>query len=151
MTCVVGVPGRIVADSRETGAIKRSCVKFFRPTGRGYLVGGAGASAPLAMLEHAVRWPVKLSLESLQRWVFNLHDPSYLDLEQIELLIVTRKEVYELEGRLVHPPSQLAAIGSGASWAQGYLEAKPSDLEGAIKAACKFDPWCAGPIRGVEL
>ena len=151
MTCIVGVPGRIVADSRETGAIKRSCVKFFKPGGRTYLVGGAGASAPLATLEYAVKWPAKLSVESLTKWVYAKHDPATLDFEQVELLIVTASEVYEIEGRTVHPPSQRAAIGSGAPWAQGYLESKPGDLDGAIKAACKFDPYCAGPIREAKL
>jgi len=149
MTCIAGAPGRLVADSRETGVIKRSCVKFFRR--HDYLVGGAGASAPLAFLEHQIRWPKKLSVHALTRWVWKTHDPDYLDLEETELIIVTREAVYVTEGRIVHPPAKFGAVGSGAAWALGYLEAAPGDLDGAVKAACKYDPWCAGPLRSAEL
>lgn len=149
MTCIVGAPGRMMADSRETGTIKRSCVKFFRK--HSYLVGGAGASAPLAVLEHVLYWPKALSVEALTRWVFKHHAKDALDFEDTELLIVTSREVFVTEGRIVHPPALTGAVGSGSSWAQGYLEGKPGDLEGAIKAACKFDPYCAGPIRKAEL
>lgn len=149
MTCIVGVPGRLMADSRETGVIKRSCVKFFRR--HSYLIGGAGASAPLAILEHVTKWPARLSVEALTRWVWKNHDSDFLDLEQTELLIVTRTQVFVTEGRIVHPPALTGAVGSGAAFAQGYLEAKPGDLEGAIRAACKFDPYCAGPVRKAEL
>lgn len=149
VTCIAGVPGRLMADSRETGVIKRSCVKFFRR--HDYLIGGAGASAPLAILEHVLTWPRKLTVEALTRWVWRNHDADFLDFDETELLIVTATQVFVTEGRIVHPPALTGAVGSGAPWAQGYLEAKPGDLEGAIKAACKFDPYCAGPIRKAEL
>jgi hypothetical protein len=149
VTCIAGVPGRLVADSRETGAIKRNCVKFFRK--HEYIVGGAGASAPLAVLEHVLPWPKSLSVPGLTRWVYKHHDPDYIDFEETELIIVTAKAVFVTEGRIVHPPASFGAVGSGSAWALGYLEASPGDLDGAVKAACKYDPYCAGPLRGVEL
>ncbi len=145
----MGSPGRLAADSRETGAIKRNCVKFFRK--HDYLVGGAGASAPLCTLEHVITWPKKLSVASLSRWIYKHHDPNKLDFEETELIIVTATQVFVTEGRIVHPPGLAGGVGSGSPWAMGYLEGHPGDLEGAVKAACKFDPFTAGPIRTADL
>lgn len=129
--------------------IKRSCVKFF--TKHDYLVGGAGASAPLATLEFAIPWPRRLSVATLARWIYRFHNPDSLNFDDTELIIVTRDRVFTTEGRIPYPPSAVGAVGSGSAWAQGYLEACPGDLEGAIKAACKYDPYCAGPVRTAEL
>lgn len=145
----MGTPGRLAADSRETGAIKRNCVKFFRK--HDYLVGGAGASAPLCVLEHVIPWPKTLSVASLSRWIYKYHDPNKVDFDDTELIIVTDKAVFVTEGRIVHPPGVVGGVGSGSPWALGYLEGAPGDLEGAVKAACKYDPYTAGPVRAVEL
>jgi ATP-dependent protease HslVU (ClpYQ) peptidase subunit len=148
MTCIVAKPGQMAADSRDTGTTKRSCVKLFRR--HGYLVGGAGASAPLNTLEHVIEWPLKPSVESLTKWVWENHDAAYLDFDQIELVIATGKRVFVLDDRAFYEAGA-GAVGSGAGYALGYLEAKPNDLEGAVKAACKYDPYCAGPVREMRL
>jgi hypothetical protein len=149
MTCIAALPGHMMSDSRETGAIKRSCIKFFRK--HGYLIGGAGSSAPLAMLEHVVAWPKRPTVAGLTKWIYQHHSVEALNFEEIELLIVTPKHVIEVEGRVVHPPALSGAVGSGAAWAQGYLLGKPGDLKGAVEAACRFDPYCAGPVREAKL
>jgi ATP-dependent protease HslVU (ClpYQ) peptidase subunit len=148
VTCVAAYAGRMASDSRDTGAIKRSCTKIFRR--HGYLVGGAGASAPLNVLEFELTWPVKPTIESLTRWVYQHHDPETLDFEAIELLIATKTQVFTVEGRAAFV-APFGAIGSGAAYALGYMQAKPKDLAGAISAACQYDPYCAGPVRKMEL
>ena len=149
MTCIVGKPGHIASDSRETGEIKRSCSKFFRK--HEYFVGVAGDSANALVIEHVLSWPRELSVDTVTRWIHKHHDPPYVDFDTIDLLFVCRRFVLVVTGRAVHPPGVVGAVGSGAPWAQGYLEARPADLKGAVVAACRFDPWCAGPVRTDRL
>ncbi len=148
MTCIVARPGTMRSDSRDTGVIKRSVAKMFQR--HGYLVGGAGASAPLSVLEFEVDWPRTPSVETLTRWVYQHHDPEYLDLDECELILATRKRVFVVECRAVYEAAY-GAIGSGGAYALGYLAARPQDLDGAVHAACQFDPYCAGPLRKLDL
>lgn len=144
MTCIVGVPGRIVADSRETGVIKKSCFKVWKK--HGYLIGGAGDSGALVALEHVVTWPRKPALRTLARWILRTHEKGSLDFDEVSLVVVTHDAVFEIEGRSVSE-EKVSAVGSGAPFALGYLRAVPEDLTGAVEAACYLDPYCAGPVR----
>lgn len=114
----------------------------------GYIVGGSGDSAPLTAIEYCLKWPKTPSTETFARWMFRYSDA--VGWGSVELLVVTRAKVWHLSGGAVCEV-RLGAIGSGAAFALGYLEAKPSDLDGAVAAACKFDPYCAGPIRRLDL
>ncbi len=136
------------SDSRDTGTIKRSVAKMFQR--HGYLVGGAGSSAPLSVLEFEIDWPRSPSVETLTRWVYANHSDEFLDFEACELLIATRKRVFLVEGRAVYEAAH-GAVGSGGAYALGYLAARPNDLDGAVKAACRYDPYCDGPIRRLDL
>lgn len=148
MTCIVARPGHMASDSRDTGVTKRTCVKMFRR--HGYLIGGAGASAPLNILEHVVEWPLKPSVEVLTKWLWEHHDPDYLSFDDVELVVCSAKRVWVLDERAFYECA-VGAVGSGGGYALGYLEARPNDLEGAVKAACKYDPYCAGPVRELHL
>jgi hypothetical protein len=139
----------MASDSRDTGVTKRSCTKLFRR--HGYLVGGAGDSAPLNVLEFVLEWPLKPSVEAFTRWVYDNHDPAYLDFDQVELVVCSAKRVWVIEGRQAYDAGPVGAVGSGAAYARGFLEARPKDLDGAVAAACKYDPYCAGPIRRLDL
>lgn len=135
----------MAADSRETGLIKSTCTKMYLR--HGYAVGGSGDSAPLTAIEHCIKWPKTPSTEAFARWMFR--HSSEIGWGNVELLVATKTKVWHLSGGCV-AEVRIGAIGSGASYALGYLEAKPNDLDGAVKAACKFDPFCAGPIRDLK-
>jgi hypothetical protein len=149
MTCIVAKPGQMASDSRDTGATKRTCTKMFRR--HSYLVGGAGESGPLNVLEFVLEWPARPSVEAFTRWIYEHHHPETLDFDEVELVVCSAKRVWVIEGRQAYEAGTVGAVGSGAAYARGYLEARPKDLDGAVAAACKYDPWCAGPIRHLEL
>ena len=115
MTCIVAKPGHMAADSRDTGVTKRTCTKMFQR--HGYLVGGAGESAPLNVLEFAIEWPLKPSVETLTKWIYEHHDAAYLDLDAVELVIASPKRVWVMESRCVYE-STTGAIGSDAGGAR---------------------------------
>jgi hypothetical protein len=144
VTTIVGRPGALICDSRETGLVKRTCTKVWRLSG--CVVGGAGASAELGLIEHVKKVPAKPTTQTLWRWIWLAHDPSYLDLDETELLIASPDALWLVEGRQV-TEVQIGAIGSGAPFALGYLRGKPGDLRGAVEAACHYDPYSAGPVR----
>ncbi len=148
MSCVVARPGLIVTDSLDTGAIKRSVPKAFRRNG--YLVGGAGESAPLNIIEHAITWPSFPTVESLTDFLYQHHDSDALDFGKVELVVCTASLVFVLDDSAWYESAE-AAIGSGAAYALGYLRAKPKDFVGAVEAACAYDPYCAGPVRELKL
>jgi len=144
VTTIVGRPGALVSDSRETGLVKRTCTKVWALAG--CIVGGAGASAELGLIEHVRKLPARPSTDALWRWVWKAHDPAYLDLDQTELLVADAKALWLIEGRQV-TEVPFGAIGSGAPFALGWLRAKPLDLRGAVECACHYDPYSAGPVR----
>lgn len=148
MSCVVARPGQILTDSLDTGAIKRSVPKAFKRNG--YLIGGAGESAPLNILEHSVNWPNFPSVETLTTFLYEHHDSDALDFNKVELVVATAAMVFVLDDSAWYE-CQEAAIGSGAAYALGYLKAKPKDFTGAVEAACAYDPYCAGPVRELRL
>lgn len=144
MTTIVGRPGALVCDSRETGFVKRTCTKVWRLTG--CIVGGAGASAELGLIQNVCTLPEKPTTANLWQWVWATHDPAYLNLDETELLVATPRALWLIEGRQV-TDVKVSAIGSGAPFALGWLRAKPRDLRGAVECACHFDPYSAGPVR----
>lgn len=145
MTCVVGRPGTLVADSRITGNTKTSGPKVFRPR-PSYLVGFAGDLATAQWLQYVVRWPDKPpTLAAMVRLLTKVHDGNTKDLDQVSLLVATRVRLLVVEGRSVAVQST-GAIGSGAEYALGYLVARPTDLQGAVAAACRHCPYTAGPV-----
>ncbi len=148
MTAVVARPGLLCTDSRETGDTKRDAPKHFRM--HDYLVGTAGECGALTAAEHVFPWPKRPTVKALTRWLHKHHDPQRADFRETSMLVVTARKVFVLEG-LYCFEAPVGAIGSGAPYALGYLRAAPDDLEGAIAAACFFDPFCAGPVRKVEL
>lgn len=134
----------MASDSRETGLIKSTCTKMYLR--HGYAVGGSGDSAPLTALEHCLKWPAKPSTEAFARMMYRHPEIAWAD---IEVLVATKTHVWHLCGGSVSE-IRAGAIGSGAAFALGYLDAKPGDIDGAVKAACKLDPHCAGPVRDLE-
>ncbi len=148
MTCCVARPGLLVTDSRETGAIKRDAAKHFRV--HDFIVGTAGDCGALMAAEHVFRWPKRPTVKSLTRWLYWSHDPGWSDFRETSMLVVTRTKVFVLEGLYVYE-TPAGAVGSGAPYALGYLRGQPDDLEGAIAAACFFDPYCSGPVRRIEV
>lgn len=150
MTCCVAVPGLLCTDSRDADEIKRDGPKHFRPKGCDYLVGLAGDCAALMAAEHCYPWPKRPTLRSLTRWLHRYHDPERSNFAQTSMLVVTRSRVFVCYGQYVYERSP-AAIGSGAPFALGFLRAAPDDLEGAVAAACYYDPACSGPVRKIEL
>lgn len=148
MSCVVARPGLIVTDSLDTGTIKRSSAKAFRRNG--YLIGGAGESSPLTILEHSITWPSYPTVESLTTFLYEYHDQSALDFGKVELVVARADVVFVLDDSAWYETTE-AAIGSGAAYALGYLKAKPKDFVGAVEAACAYDPYCAGPVRELKL
>lgn len=150
VTCVVAKPGLLVSDSRETGDTKREAHKHFRV--HDYLVGTAGDCGALTAAEHVFPWPKRPTVKSLTRWLHKNHDKDGANFLETSMLVVTRTKVFVLEGLYCYEPKEnVGAIGCGAPYALGYLRAAPDDFEGAIAAACFYDPWCAGPVRRVEL
>jgi ATP-dependent protease HslVU (ClpYQ) peptidase subunit len=148
MTCVVAKPGLLCTDSRETGTTKRDAPKHFRK--HDYLVGTAGDCAALTAAEHVMAWPKKPSVRNLTRLLHKHQDSENCDFGQVSMVVVTRETVLVIDGLYVYEAAA-GAIGSGAPYALGYLRAAPEDLEGAVAAACFYDPYCAGPIRKIEL
>lgn len=148
MTCVVAKPGMLCTDSRETGTTKRDAPKHFRK--HGYLVGTAGDCAALTAAEHVLAWPKTPTVRNLTRLLHKHQDADNCDFGQTSLLVVTASTVLVADGLYVYE-APAGAIGSGAPYALGYLRAHPDDLEGAVAAACFYDPYCAGPIRTVTL
>lgn len=105
----------------------------------------------MLQFEHQVKWPAKLTLPGLVRWVAKHHDSDKLNFDAVEMLVTDGRRLFQLNGRCVSEMQSSAAIGSGAAWAEGYLRARPDDLKGAVEAACYYDPWCAGPVQEFGL
>jgi ATP-dependent protease HslVU (ClpYQ) peptidase subunit len=144
MTTIVGKPGILLCDSRETGLVKRTCTKVWRLAG--CIVGGAGASAELGLIEHVCRLPEKPTTAGLWQWVWETHEPEYLNLDETELLVASPRALWLIEGRQV-TEVRVGAVGSGSPFALGFLRARPNDLRGAVECACHYDPYSAGPVR----
>ena len=138
----------MLSDSRVTGATKGLCRKIWT-TPQGHLVGGAGDRATMLYFEHVLKWPAKLSTETLVRWVHRNLDRVKFD--NVEMLVTDGKLLFEICSQCVTELTTAGAVGSGAAWAQGYLRARPDDLKGAVEAACYYDPYCAGPVQEFAL
>lgn len=148
MTCCIARPGVLCTDSRETGTIKREVPKHFRK--HDYIVGCAGDCAALTAAEHLLKWPRVPTVANLTRLLHAHQDKDNCNFQEASLLVVTATKVLVCDGLYVFE-APCGGIGSGAPYALGYLRAAPDDLEGAVSAACYFDPYCAGPVRKVEL
>jgi hypothetical protein len=137
----------MAADSLDTGSVRRYGPKIFRR--HDYLVGTAGSSGLLQRILAAPDWPVTLTELGLATWIskfdgVNAHDG-------IELILATRDLVWVIEGDAVYSSTGACAVGCGAPYALGYLEARPGRLKEAVEAACKHDPWCGGQVTEVRL
>jgi len=150
VTCCVARPGLLCTDSRDQDETKRDAPKHFRPAGCDYVVGTAGDCAALMAAEHVYPWPKRPTLRSLTRWLHKHHDPERSNFAETSMLVVTRSKVFVMYGQYVYA-RDVGAVGSGAAYALGFLRASPDDLEGAVAAACFYDPACAGPVRRVEI
>lgn len=147
MTCIAGKPGIIVADTQVTGETKGRDSKVYRING--YLVGFAGDMGRWQALAELTDWPKRLTRAALVRFCNDNRDTLIGDGspdDGCDVLIVTRTKVFELDGCSV-TEVPVGVVGSGAKVARGYLEAKPEDVEGAVRAACKLDPSCSEPIQ----
>jgi len=62
---------------------------------------------------------------------------------------------YNVDFNLAKSSNGVYTIGSGSSWAEGYLAGLDKitvrDVESALKAAAKNDPYSSGPFRIIEL
>jgi len=149
VTCIAARPGLIVSDSRESGIIKRTVEKLFQPHGT-FAVGTAGDCGALNAIQHVVPWPKRPSVKTLAKWVHRHHRPDVVDFDEVALLVCTRNKLFVVEGQYVFE-ADVYAVGSGCAFAFGYLHAHPKDVEGAVGSACKYDPFCAGPLRKIEV
>lgn len=138
----------MVADSLDTGSVRRYGPKIFRR--HDYLVGTAGASGLLQRILAAADWPVVLTEFGLATWIGKF-DGVNDDHGGIELILCTRELVWVIEGDAVYSTTGAAAVGCGAAYALGYLEARPGRLREAVEAACKHDPYCGGEVTEVRL
>jgi hypothetical protein len=148
VTCCVATAGLLVTDSRDQDETKRDGPKHFRV--HDYVVGLAGDCAALMAAQYVHPWPKRPTLRSLTRWLFRYHDDARSNFRETSMLVVTRAKVYVMYGQYVYERTP-AAIGSGGPYALGFLRASPDDLEGAVAAACYWDPSCAGPVRRIEV
>ncbi len=73
------------------------------------------------------------------------------DAEGVELILCERTRVWVIEGDAVYCSTGAVAVGCGAAYALGYLEAKPGKLKEAVRAACKHDPYCGGKVTEMRL
>lgn len=138
----------MVSDSLDTGTVRRFGPKIFRR--ETYLVGTAGASGLLQRML-AGAWPKALSEDALSRWVARFGENVDHPQNGTMLLLASADRVWTVEGSAVYWTRGVAAAGCGAAYALGYLEAKAGDLVGAVRAACKHDPWCGGKVADVRL
>ena len=148
MTCCIAVPGLLVTDSRDQDETKRDAPKHFRV--HDYVVGTAGDCAALMAAEHVYPWPKRPTLRSLTRWLHRYHNPERSNFAETSMLVVTKSKVFVMYGQYVYARSP-GAVGSGAAYALGFLRACPDDLEGAVAAACFYDPACAGPVQRIDV
>lgn len=139
----------MVADTLDTGDVKRYGPKIFRR--HDYLVGTAGSSGLLQRIL-AASFPEVLSELGLADWIGRrTKEDRGDDGPDISLVFSTRDVVWVVEGDAVYQTGKLAAIGCGAAYALGYLEARPGRLVDAVAAACKHDPYCGGEIQDERL
>ena len=66
-------------------------------------------------------------------------------------MVVTKSQVWSIEGGYVYTRTFPFAIGTGAPWALGRLDAAPNELRKAVAFAIRCDPYCGGQIREVRL
>jgi hypothetical protein len=133
----------MAADSLDTGSVRRYGPKIFRR--HDYLVGTAGGSGLLQRILAAPDWPVQLTEFGLATWISKF-DGVNDDTHGTSLIICTRDLVWVVEGDAVYSSTEACAVGCGASYALGYLEARPGRLVEAVAAACKHDPYCGGDV-----
>jgi hypothetical protein len=148
VTAIAALPGRMSADSLDTGSVRRYGPKIFRR--HDYLVGTAGSSGLLQRILSAPDWPVTLTEPGLATWI-NKFEGVNDDSHGTELILATRDLVWVIEGDAVYSSTDACAVGCGAAYALGYLEARPGKLKEAVECACRFDPYCGGPVTEVRL
>jgi hypothetical protein len=138
----------MAADSLDTGSVRRYGPKIFRR--HDYLVGTAGSSGLLQRILAAPDWPVTLTELGLATWISKFEGVNH-DESGTELILATRDLVWVIEGDAVYSSTEACAVGCGAPYALGYLEARPGKLREAVEAACKHDPYCGGSVTEVRL
>jgi hypothetical protein len=94
-------------------------------------------------------WPVVLTELGLATWIAKFDGVN--DSNGIELILCTHDLVWVVEGDAVYSTTEHAAVGCGAAYALGYLEARPGRLVEAVQAACRHDPYCGGEIQDERL
>lgn len=137
----------MAADSLDTGTVRRYGPKIFRR--HDYLVGTAGSSGLLQRIL-AASFPEALSELGLADWIGRRIASAKAE-DGVELILCTRDLVWVIEGDAVYSSTDACAVGCGAPYALGYLEAKPGKLREAVRAACKHDPYCGGRVYEVKL
>lgn len=142
MTCIAIRGKTIAADSRLTVCDSQhySCRKLFRvPDG---IIGFTGDTAGGNQLLHHLR-------------LHSCEDP--IKLEDYELkdtgaLLLTKRGVYCYEDSI--SPDKITgrffAIGTGALAALAAMQMGADAVE-AVRIACKFDVYCAPPVRWMRL
>lgn len=138
----------MVADTLDTGSVRRYGPKIFRR--HDYLVGTAGSSGLLQRILAAPDWPVTLTELGLATWISKF-DGVNDGQSGTELILCTRDLVWVIEGDAVYANTEASAVGCGAPYALGYLEARPGRLLEAVAAACKHDPYCGGELQDERL
>jgi hypothetical protein len=149
MTICVAKPGIVVTDTLYTGSKKRYQQKAFRRNNVIIATAGDSYGAVLqACILHKTTLVDDITIDRLIKFVAENADA----FEPCSSLFVTRKEVWCVEGTYVYgSTSYSAAIGSGAAYAVGYLDARPDDLEGAVRSAILHDPCCGGEVETVKF
>lgn len=150
MTVVAARPGLICSDSRVTGDTIGQAPKIHQI--HGYFVGFAGDMCAWQRLAQCAVWPKQPTLRTLVRFVNRYIENIVTGDEDggCDMLVCTAKAVFEIDGGSV-TPTPVGVVGSGARVARGYLHARPTDVEGAVRAAIELDPSCGGPVRVVRV
>lgn len=139
MTVIVATKTAVYADSfcaRNTAAPGFTAPKLFKLGA--VLVGCAGDN------------------EACQKFLQDLGSKPYWQVQSadadFEALLVAKGELYLYigTGMAQKLTADFFAIGTGAPYALGALETQ-NDPQGAVMVACKYDPYCKGPVQVVTL
>lgn len=137
MTCIAFKAGVMAADSRISGQYNSLGVKLFKR--RDTLIGFAGdVSQGLVFVD----------------WYFDREQrkPDLSEEKDWCALVVSVRgiEYWDCSLRAQPIPEKIAAIGSGAPFAIGAMDAGRSARE-AVAIACRRDPGCGPPIFTARL
>lgn len=148
MTIVVAGPGVVYSDSLDSTVPPWYGDKAWRMHGYIIAVCGSCGSGDQRLETDGKCWPKRPTTQSLINAVSNWPQDCS---SEAAWMVVTRDRVWTIEGWYVYPRKFPCAIGCGAPWALGRLDAAPTELRKAVAFAIRNDQYCGGAIREVKL